>query len=144
MWCFKHSCSITIISFINDASWIILYVHGAAIIFALHCLETLDLRNFEATSNHGDRPDRGGGGVVWENPGGVPQNKGLGWLCPPVLAGTRGGLLGGGVVENKEGDVLWGGLQGTTRGGYCLGRAGVVKNKRGWFFGGACTEQSRQ
>ena len=58
MWCFKHSCSMTIISFINDASWIILYVHGAAIIFALHCLETFDLRNFEATSNHGAPKDQ--------------------------------------------------------------------------------------
>ena len=50
----------------------------------------------------------------------------------------------GGVVENKGGGCSLGGLQGTTRGGYCLGRAGVVKNKRGVFFGGACREQSRQ
>ena len=73
---------------------------------------------------------------------GLSQNEGLGWLCPGRNQG--GGLLGGGGCREQGGDVLWGGLQGTTRGGYCLGRAGVVKNKRGVFFGGACKEQSRQ
>ena len=81
-------------------------------------------------------PIGGGGGVVWENPG-----RGLSQLCP---GRNKGGFVRRGGCREQGGDVLWGGLQGTTRGGYCLGRAGVVKNKRGVFFGGACREQSRQ
>ena len=93
-----------------------------------------------SSGSKGDRPDRGGGGLFGRTRGGgLSQNEGLGWLCPPRPGRNRGGLLGGGgIVENKGGMFFGGGCK-EQQGGVLLGKGGGCKEqKEGVLWGGLC------
>ena len=67
----------------------------------------------------------------------MSQNEGLGWLCPPpVLAGTGGGLLGGGDCREQGGGCSWGGCKEQQGGGIAWEGRGLQRTKGGGSLGG--------
>ena len=91
-----------------------------------------------SSGSKGDRPDRGGGGLFGRTRGGgVVTERGAGLAVPPPSWQEQGGFVRrGGDCREQGGDVLWGGLQGTTRGGIAWEGRGLQRTKGGGSLGG--------